>query len=154
MEDNKFEFLAKKSNDLLERQINSKRSIVSTVGIIISITSVYIGIYFSLVSQKNVLVKFISFLPVILFSIAFVYFFNVLNVKKLYQGFKETELDSLLNKEIDNIYKFEIAVNQKSISKNLDKLNKIENSYKTGIYFVLFGVLLTFIILIINIVFV
>lgn len=121
------EYVAKKSKELLTCQFEAYRNLDQKAGIVIGILSIFLPLFIGSITGSPLYIKVISLVPVMVLLIGMIIMLYVIRSNKLSQGYDETKFVELINIDIKNVYKEEIAYNKYSIEKNdkiLTKKNK------------------------------
>jgi len=135
------EYIAQKSKELLNGQIESFRSLHQKSGTVIAIASIFAPIFLFLLDKSQDWLKIVAVIFILLLIIGVVILLINLRTKKLYQGFDESLFQDLLNEDIVDVYLYEISYNEKSIEKNDIILNKQNKMYNMGIGLIVFSII-------------
>ncbi len=152
MEDIKdLEFLAGKSKDFIEKQINSYRQKQANSGSIMAIISLFIPFFLSGLDDSYFFIKLVSVIPIVLFVIAIVFLIDVLKSKPLDQGFHTNKFQWLVNlNNYKQVLLYEIGANQSSFTDNKIIVDKSNLSFNRGVSLTLFAVLISISLLVTN----
>ena len=112
------ELLDNKAEKLLERQINSFRSLNIKANSLIAINSILVPIFLFLIENTNYIISFLSIIPFIFFFYSLILMVKVIKSVKIFQGFNEKQFDKLVNMEYTNILLYSIGAKKDSISDN------------------------------------
>ena len=133
MNNNSISFVAKKSKELLNIQIESYRSLFIKSGIIIGVISIFLPIFLFLLEEAYFFIKILSIIPIGLLFWGILELLSILRSAEFYRGFNEDKFEKLINKELKEIEKFEIAANKLSIIENDKSLMKQQRKYNRDI---------------------
>jgi len=133
----KYEFLANKSNELLKEQIDSYTINHGKAGNVATITVAMITFFLFIMDFENIRdwIIYLSIIPLLLIIVSFYYLLKVFFSKKLIIGFKPEKLDDLSKKDLNEILLYEIGANKKSFITNRKLVDKQNNWFKKGIYY-------------------
>jgi hypothetical protein len=150
--EDKYEFLANKSKDLLKEQIDSYTINHGKAGNVAAITIAMITFFLFIMDFENLKdwLIYLSMIPLVLIIISFYYLLKVFLSKKLLIGFKPEKLDKLSTKEYIKILQYEIGANKKSFTTNRKLVTKQNNWFKKGIYFTISAGLILIILVILS----
>ena len=112
------EFLAKKSGELLDKQITSYRQKHTNSGAIITILALFIPFFLNGLDDSFLIIKIIAIVPIILLLWAIIILIQVLRTRPLDQGFHVDKLEELVNKSYEDILLYEIGANKGSFLDN------------------------------------
>jgi len=116
MED--LEFLAEKAKELLDRQIESYRSLHTKAGTIIGISTIFIPVFLYVLDKAPPHIQLLSTLPLLFFGYTLFIMLRVLWSRPLDQGFKQEKFDELVNEDYEEILLFEIGAKRDSFDDN------------------------------------
>jgi len=146
------ELLDNKAEKLLERQINSFRSLNIKANSLIAINSILVPIFLFLIENTNYIISFLSIIPFIFFFYSLILMVKVIKYVKIFQGFNEKQFDKLVNMEYTNILLYSIGAKKDSISDNNNIIDKKNKMFNKGLKCTIIGVISSFIIIFIKIV--
>ena len=126
-------FIAQKSKELLNSQIESYRSLFTKAGMIIGILSLFIPVFLFLIEKSFFIVKLISIIPIGMMIYGILKMLNILRSPELSRGFNEDKYEDLINQDLKDVEKFEISSNKLSIKENDNLLSKYQKKYNRGI---------------------
>jgi len=115
------EYLANKSKELLNSQIQSFRALHQKAATVIAVSALFAPVFLFLVEKAELWVRITASFLILPLIIGVILFLLTLRATKLKQGFDESNFEDLLNKNINEVYNFEIAYNKFSIEEN-DKI--------------------------------
>ena len=145
------EFLASKSKELIDKQVNSYRHKHSNAGSVIAIIALFIPFFLNGLSDSYVWLKILSIIPVGLFIYAVKLLLDVLKSKSLDQGFHPDAFDELVNYlNLEKVLLYEIGANRSSFKDNEIIANDANKKFNFGIKLTFFGVVSSITILLIN----
>ena len=145
------EFLATKSKELIDKQINSYRHKHSNAGSVIAIIALFIPFFLNGLSDSYLWLKILSIIPVGLFIYAVKLLLDVLKSKSLDQGFHPDAFDELVNYfNFEKVLLFEIGANRSSFKDNEIIANNANKKFNFGIKLTLIGVVISITTLLIN----
>lgn len=140
------EFLVGKSRDLIKDQLSSYENSTSKSGIMISISALLTPIAISIISNIDFsfILRCLTLIPIILMTIALIYFFLVLHPKGLDHGMNFNKFEELVTNEYQNILLYEIGANRDSYNDNLPIVTKQTRYYKHGTRFIFYSAIILF----------
>jgi hypothetical protein len=119
MEDLKeLEYLAIKSKELLEKQVNSYRQRHNNSGTIITVLALFVPFFLNGLDNSYLIIKLLSLIPIGFLILAIVFLIQVLSSKPLYQGLNFPLIDLLVNYSYEDILLNEIGANKDSFNDN------------------------------------
>ena len=127
------EFLAAKSKEMVEKQVDSFRSKQSNAGTIIGVTALFIPFFLTGLENAYPLIEYLSIIPVLLFICSMVIMLWVLRTKLLYQFFHVKKYKELVNKDYTEILLFEIGANNDSYTDNKPLNDRLTKRFNFGI---------------------
>jgi len=144
--------LANKSRELLNDQLNSFDSNNGKAGIFISITALFIPIVFSIFEKfaNSFYWIILFFIPIILDLIGIYYLIKAMYPKKIFHGINFSEFDNLVNKNIEDVYLFEIGINRDSFNDNSKILAEQNKQLKSGLNYIFLSAIFLTIIFFLN----
>lgn len=151
MEENKdLEFLASKSSELLDKQINSYRQKHSNAGTIITVLALFIPFFLSGLDNSFNSIKLFAILPIGLLLWAIILLIQVLRTKPLDQGFHVDQFDELINKKHEEILLYEISANKSSFKDNEKVTENQNNKFNRAIQLTVISIILSTTLLLLN----
>lgn len=144
------EFLAEKSNQLLDKQITSYRQKHSNSGTIITVLALFIPFFLSGLDNSYLIVKILALVPIVLLVYAIVLLIQVLRSKPLDQGFHVNKFDELVNESYEDILLYEIGANKISFLDNQNITEVSNNKYNRAIKLTVISIILSTSLLLIN----
>ncbi len=131
----KYEFLAKKSYDLLQEQKDSFTIIHGKAGSVAAISAILITFFLFIIDFEITAnwIIYLSFIPLLLISFSFYYLLKILVSKTLMLGFKREKLDELIKMKYNDVLLFEMGSNKKSFIHNEKIVETQNNWFKKGI---------------------
>ncbi|MFH0756361.1 MAG: hypothetical protein V2B15_03640 [Bacteroidota bacterium] len=127
------EFLAEKSKEMVEKQIDSYRQKHSNAGIIIGVVALFIPFFLNGLDNAYPIVQYLSILPIGFFVWATIQMLEVLRTKKLYQFFSVDKFKDLVNAKYEDILLYEIGANNDSYRDNKPVDEKVNRKFNLGI---------------------
>lgn len=127
------EFLAAKSKEVIDKQINSYRQKHGNAGIIIGVSALFIPFFLDGLDDSYMLVQYISILPMLMFIIAIILLLIVLLSRPLDQCFHVNKFDTLINDRYEDILLYEISANKNSFNDNRVPTRRFNVIYNWGI---------------------
>jgi len=144
------EFLAQKSGELLDKQINSYRQKHSNSGTIITVLALFIPFFLSGLDNSYSLVRLFAIIPIGLLLWAIILLIQVLRTKPLDQGFHIDKFDELVNKSHEEILLYEIGANKSSFKDNEKTTADQNNKYNRAIQLTVISIILSTALLLVN----
>lgn len=149
-ENSDLEFLASKSNEFIEKQINSYRHKHSNSGAIITIITLFVPFFINGLDNSILILKICSILPVTMLIWAIILFINILKTKSLDQGFSVNKFDELISKSYEEILIYEIGANRSCFIDNQKILDKTNVNYFFAIKLSVSAIILSSLLLLTN----
>ena len=144
------EFLAAKSSDFIEKQLNSYRHKHSNAGSIITIIALFIPFFLNGLDNSYLLIKICSIIPVVILLWAIILLINILKTKSLDQGFHINKFDELINKSFEEILLYEIGANKSSFEDNQKIIDKTNVNYFVAIKLTVIAIMFSTSLLLLN----
>ena len=139
-------FIALKSKDLLQEQLKSYESANTKAGVLISVSSLFIPIAVTLISNSDLLIifKYLTILPIFLMIVALTFLLRVLTHKKLKHGLKFEAFEDQLKKSHKDLLAYEIGAYTSSYQENDKIVTKQTENYNAGIKLIYLSSILIF----------
>ncbi len=151
MEDSKhFEFLATKSKELIEKQVDSYRQMNSYAGTIIGVVALFIPFFLNGLGDSYSTIQFLSIIPILIFIWAIFLMLSILRSKPLDQAFSVEKFQELANKPYDEILLYEIGANTCSFRDNKKIVEQKNSTYNNGVRLTTIGILISILLLLTN----
>ena len=144
------EYVAIKSKELLATQIDSYRSLHQKAGTAVAVAALFAPLFLFLIENAILWVRITAMILIIPLSIGIKFLLLTLLAKKLDHGYDETNFEDLINKDLKEVHKFEIAYNKYSIEKNKNILTDQNKKYNWGIGIIIITIILSISLLIID----
>lgn len=141
------EILRDRTKDILSQQLDSKKEIQGSAGIIVGFTPVFFTVFIYALDKTSAFYRIISLIPFVFLIIGIYKLIFVLKKHRMDIGYGEQKIDELLNKDTNDVLLFEISANKNSIIKNDLILNKIETIYNKSIKFIVYSLVSILIVL-------
>ncbi|MEJ0028868.1 MAG: hypothetical protein WDO15_00085 [Bacteroidota bacterium] len=149
--DTKWTFIVEKSQDILSGQIESKRALQNAAGVILGFISVFFSVFISVIEKADYFIKVLSIAPLIFLVFGLVRLIQVLRTNDLFQGSNVSKLESLIQASELEIARNELALNKRSVEKNIDVMHKMHGRYNDAILLIGIAVIVATILLFVNI---
>ncbi len=144
------EFLASKSKELVEKQVESYRHKKSNAGTIIGVISLFIPFFLNGLGDANFLIQYLSILPIGLLAWSLLLMLKVFRTELLYQFFSVEKFKDLVNKDYEKVLLYEIGANNDSYRDN-EPIDVLANkNYNFGIKLTTISVLISIALLLTN----
>ena len=143
MTDKSIEYIANKSKELLASQINSYRSLHQKASTIIAVSALFAPFFLFLVEQAQFWIRLAAAILVVPMIVGIILLLLTLRARKLAQGFDESNLGDLMNEDLKEVHKKEIAYNKYSIEQNNSILISQNNRYNRGVAFIIGAIILS-----------
>jgi len=127
------EFLAEKSKEMVEKQIESYRQKHSNAGTIIGVIALFIPFFLNGLDNAYSIVQYLSIVPIGLLVWAIILMLGVLRTKLMYQFFSVDKFKDLVNTDYEKILLYEIGANNDSFRDNKPIDENVNNIYNFGI---------------------
>ncbi len=145
------EFLAEKSKEFIDKQINSYRHKHSNAGSVIAIIALFIPFFLNGLTDSYLCLKILIIVPVGLFLYSVKLLLDVLKTKSLDQGFHPDTFDELVNyMDYEKVLLYEIGANRSSFKDNEIITEQANKKFNLGIRITLIAVVISITILLIN----
>ena len=144
------EYVANKSKELLSTQIDSYRSLHQKAGTVIAVAALFAPLFLFLVEKAELWVRITASILIVPLIIGIILLLLTLTAQKLNHGYDETNFEDLINEEIDEVQKFEIAYNKFSIEQNKSILSNQNKKYNWGIGLIIIAIILSIFLLILD----
>jgi len=143
------EFLSEKSKELLDRQIESYRLNHTKAGTMIGISALFVPIFLFIIENASPIIQVLSIIPLIFFGISLFILIRVLRTRPLYQGFRPEKLDTIINKDYEDILLYEIGAKRRDSFLDNEIITERQNKrfdkgLKTTIIAIILSILLLF----------
>lgn len=137
------EFLVIKSRDLLQEQLKSFENCNSKAGFLISISSLFIPISISFLTQNkfDCWAKTICVISIIISLIGIFFLLKVTLPKGLDHGFNFDQFDIQANKTFKELLIYEISANKSSFNDNDKIVHKQNDDLKNGLKLIFLSIL-------------
>lgn len=145
-------YLAGKSQEMLNKQIDSYRQKQANAATIIGINALFIPFFLGGLKDSLIYIQLLSIIPVIGISVALFFLLSIYAMNPLQQGLALKGYDEAINKTFENAILFEIGVNRDSFDNNTSILKKKDKSYRRGVYLTMIAIFASIILLIVNLV--
>lgn len=142
------EYLANKSSQILDNQIDVYREKKSTIRILFVLNLLTIIVLLTCVT--TIWLKFFVILPIILFLQIVYFFIKSHQSKPLERGLAVTAYDEAINKSYEDALLFEIGVNRDSFLANKSTLKKLTLCYEGILNITKFVVMVSIVLLTLN----
>ncbi len=146
----KIKYLAEKSGQLLEKQIESYRQHRSNSGTIIGIIGVFIPFFLNGLADSYFEIKLLSLLPIAIFLWAIILFLRTLRAQPLDQSIAVKKFREIINKEPEDLLTFEIGVNIDSFEANTSITNRSVKTFNNAILLTAIGIIISVLLLVSN----
>lgn len=110
--------IAEKSNQMLDKQINSYRQKHTNSASVITILALFLPFFLNGLKESNNFIKFFSLIPIILLILSLIIFIQILKGKPLNHGVHPKKFDDLVNNKYEQALIYEIGVNKSSYIDN------------------------------------
>ena len=137
------EFLAKKSGELLDKQITSYRQKHTNSGAIITILALFIPFFLNGLDDSFLIIKIFAIVPIILLLWAIILLIQVLRTRPLDQGFHVDKLEELVNKSYEDILLYEIGANKGSFLDNQKISQNSNNKFNRAIRLTVISIIIS-----------
>ncbi|PKG42814.1 DUF1385 domain-containing protein [Psychroflexus sp. MES1-P1E] len=144
------EYIANKSKELLSTQIDSYRSLHQKAGTVIAVGALFAPLFLFLVEKAELWVRITASILITPLIAGIILLLLTLTAKKLNQGYDESNFENLINQDIDEVQKIEIAYNKYSIEKNEKILTNQNKKYNWGIGLIIIAIILSIFLLILD----
>lgn len=144
------EFLAQKTSDFIDKQLNSYRQKHANSGSIITVIALFIPFFLNGLDDSYLFIKIISIIPVGILLYAIILLIGVLKTKSLDQGFHIDKVDELVNKSYEEILLYEIGANRCSFNDNKTIIDRINVNYFLAINSTVIAIIFSSSLLLIN----
>ena len=143
-------FLATKSKELVEKQVNSYRQQNSYAGTIIGVSAFFITLFLNGLQGSFQWIQLASLLPIGLFVWVMLLMLGILRSRPLFQAFSVDKYQQLVNKELQEVLVFELGANIDSFRDNDSITRDVSRRFDLGIRVVTFAILISTSLLLIN----
>ena len=144
------EFLANKSKDIIEKQVDSYRQQHSYAGTIIGVTALFIPFFLSGLDGSVQVIEYISIVPIVVFIGAILLLLSIFRTKPLDQAFIIEKYEELLKKSYRDILLFAIEANIRSYNYNKAISAKANKKYNSGVKLTTVAILISIVLLMAN----
>lgn len=127
------EFLAEKSKEMVEKQIDSYRQKHSNAGTIIGVIALFIPFFLNGLDDAYAIIQYLSIIPIGLLVWAIILMLVVLRTKLMYQFFAVDKFKDLVNTDYEKILLYEIGANNDSYRDNKPIDEDVNKTYNFGI---------------------
>ena len=117
MEKESLEYFVNKSKELLKNQSDSFVATHSKAATITAMLSIFVPLFFSVIKDANICIKWISIFPIISMIGSVTLMLFVLKPRTMMTGFNSSKLDSLKNEEPNKILELEVGANLSALEK-------------------------------------
>ena len=136
-------FLAAKSSDLINKQIESYRHQQGNSATILTLLAVFLPFFLNGLTNSVSLIKYLSVLPTGLIIWAVLLFLFIFRSAPLDQAFSHTEFQRLINETYEQILLYEIAANTQSFTSNSATTAKANNRYNLALVLTVIAVIVS-----------
>ena len=144
------EFLAAKSKDIIEKQVDSYRQQHSYAGTIIGVTALFIPFFLSSINGSSQAIQFISIVPIAIFISAILLLLSIFRTKPLDQAYIIEDFEELLKKSYKEILLYAIKINIRSYNYNKVITEKSNKKYSIGVKLTTGAILISIVLLLAN----
>lgn len=144
------EFLANKSNELLDRQVTSYRQKHSNSATIITVLALFIPFFLNGLENSYLFIKLLAIFPIALLVLSIILLIGVLRSKPLDQGFNVEKLPELVKQDYESILLYEIGANRCSFIDNIEISNNSNNKYNLAIKLTVIAIIISTTLLLTN----
>ena len=143
-------FYINQTQNILEKQIQSKFFIQTTATGLIAFLALFITLTLSLISSNNICFKILVVIPIILASVATYFLMKNIKYKKSFTGINYTEVIKNINSTYEDSLKLSLNTNIESIKGNETEILHMGSTLHKAIKYLLWSVGLLILLLIFN----
>lgn len=143
-------YLAEKSKEWVDRQLNTYREKRSVASTIIGLNTLFVPFFLGGIADSLFWIKIVAIVPILIISVALIYLISIYYLKRLEQGLAPEKYQDAINKSYGDAILFEIAVNRDSIHSNTPILERVNKAYRIGINLTQIAIVLSIIVLSLN----
>ena len=136
-------FLAAKSQDLINKQVESYRHHQSNSATVLTLLAVFLPFFLNGLSDSALPIKYASVLPTALIVAAILILLQIFRSQPLDQSFAHTEFLSLINESYEQILLFEIGANTQSFAANSPITARANAQYNRALLLTVIAVILS-----------
>jgi hypothetical protein len=127
------EFLALNSKEIVEKQVESFRTLHTYAGTIIGAKALFIPIFLNNFTGTAQFIQWASLLPIGMFIAVILLMLSLFRSKPLDQAFRALKYKELMNKSYTDILIYEIEANTQSYNRNIVITTQTTKRYSIGI---------------------
>lgn len=146
-------YLANKSKEMLEKQTSIHRQKQANAATIIGVNALFVPFFLSGLSDSLLLIKLIAIIPILGLGTAIFLLLRIYMLKPLDQGLAISKYNETINKRIEEVLIFEIAVNKDSYQNNNTILEHSNKTYSGGVNLTMFSIFISILLLLGNVFF-
>jgi hypothetical protein len=150
MSQESLEYFVSKSKEFLKEQSDSYVSTHTKAATITAIFSIFIPLFFSVIGNANIYLRWISVIPLFLMIVSVRFMLILLKSRSLTTGFNKENLDNLKNEDKIKIFEFEVGANFSAHETNRKTVEKQHRIFNKGLSFAFYSIVISSIILFIN----
>jgi hypothetical protein len=143
-------YLADKSKEMIEKQINTHRQKQANAATIIGVNALFIPFFLSGLSDAMMVIKILSIIPILGIGFAIFLLLRTYMLNPLNQGLAIAVYDEAINKPFNEAILFEIGVNRDSYINNNKILDGLNKSYSWAVTLTMSAIGFSIIMLTIN----
>jgi uncharacterized membrane protein (DUF106 family) len=144
------EFLAEKSKEMIEKQIESTRQKKSNAGTIMGVITLFIPFFINGLDNSYKFVQYLSILPIGILVWAIIIMLGVLRAELMFEFFSVEKFKNLVNEDYEQILLYEIGANNDSFRDNKPIDEEINKNYNFGIKLTIISIIISVVLLLFN----